>query len=79
MLNPKLTVLINSKHIAGESNTSKTWNDENSMEILLDFLKNTWNFEIFYQDPGKLLEKQIISLYFWKTPGILWGFLLSVL
>ena len=27
--------------------------------------------EVFYQDPGKLLEKQISSLYFSKIPGIL--------
>ena len=27
-------------------------------------------FKIFFQDPGKFLEKQKISLYSWKTPGI---------
>ena len=26
---------------------------------------NSWYFEIFFQDPGKLLEKQIISQYSW--------------
>ena len=31
--------------------------------------KNPWNFEIFFQGPGKLLEKQMIPLYSWKKPG----------
>ena len=31
----------------------------------------SWKFKIFFQDPGKLLEKQVISLYSWKTPEIL--------
>ena len=38
----------------------------------LEFLENSWNFEIFFQDPRNLLEKQLIFLYSWKTPGILW-------
>ena len=39
---------------------------------LLEFLENSWNFEIFFQGPGKLLEKQIITLKSWKIHGILW-------
>ena len=39
--------------------------------LLHEFLGNSWNFKIFFQGPGKTLEKQIISLYYWKTPGIL--------
>ena len=43
-----------------------------SCSLLLEFLDNFWNFEIFFHSPEKLLEKQIISLYSWKTPGIMW-------
>ena len=38
----------------------------------LEFLENSWNFDIFFHGPGKHLEKNIISLYSWKTPEILW-------
>ena len=41
--------------------------------LLLEFLENFWNFEIFFHGHGKLLEKQIISIHFWKTPGIFCG------
>ena len=33
--------------------------------LLLEFLENSWNSEIFFQGPGKLLEN-IISLYSWN-------------
>ena len=52
---------------------------------LLEFLENSWNswrtpgipgklwnFEIFFQVPGKLVEKQKIFMYSWKTPKMLW-------
>ena len=40
------------------------------LTILLEFLDNSWNLEIFFQGPGKLLKKQMISLNSWTTPGI---------
>ena len=39
--------------------------------LLLEFLENSWNFETFFQGPGKPIEKQMITLNSWKTPGIL--------
>jgi hypothetical protein len=37
--------------------------------LLLEFLENSWNFENFFQDPGKLLENIFLtSTQSWKTP-----------
>ena len=34
--------------------------------LLLEFLENSWKFEIFFQGPRKLRKKQIVFLYSWK-------------
>ena len=44
----------------------KTW-----LSLLRKFLENSWIFVLFFQGPGKLLKKQLFSLYSWNTPGIL--------
>ena len=41
----------------------------------MKFLENSWNFETFFQGPGKLLEKQIISLYCSGKLLEFWNFL----
>ena len=50
--------------------------NESWFALLLEFLENSWNFVIFFQGPGKLLEKQLFSLYSWNSPGILWKMIL---
>ena len=50
------------RHLEKVLDLLKTW-----CSLLLEFLENSWNFEIFFQGPGKLLEKQMISLNSWKN------------
>jgi hypothetical protein len=38
---------------------------DSGFALLLEFLENSWNFEHFFQGPGKLLE----NLFLTTTPG----------
>ena len=44
---------------------------EAEFALLLEFLENSWIFEIFFQGPRKLLENSILT----STPGKLLEFI----